>query len=249
MVLQVAAIGVFCDVVELVLKIGCVADSVFVVAGLPDFSCELFAHGVGVAAFDALDAAFNGLPWAGSNQDVQMFGHDGEAVELVAGLRAVVEEGLKEKFGVVGADEDGFALVRDECQGVGIRRWWHGELETAYRRGFGRGQNPDLPSLQRACTDCLHVFGVAAWDRAILTGGSGGDRLPLRHTAGDKSPGCVSVILPGMNPRPTCFGHTCQIVGAGMFRVGLICGVRPTELPAVEPAVLLTDSYFCAEEV
>ena len=70
---------------------------------------------------------------------MQVFGHDGEAVELVAGLRAVVEEGLKEKFGVVGADEDGSALVRNECQGVGIGRWLHGELETAYRRGFGQG--------------------------------------------------------------------------------------------------------------
>ena len=133
-VLQVAAVGVFCDVGELVLEVCCVADSVLVVAGLPDFSCELFAHGVGVAAFDALDTAFDGLPWAGSDEDMQVFRHDSEAVELVAGLRAVVEEGLKEKFGVVGADKDGFALVRDECQGVGVRRWLHGELETAYRR-------------------------------------------------------------------------------------------------------------------
>ena len=139
MVLQVAAVGVFCDVVELVLEVVCVADSVFVVAGLPDFSCELFAHGVGVAAFDALDAAFDGLPCVGSDEGVQMLGHDGEAVELIAGLRAIVEEGLKEEFGIVSADEDGFALVRDESQGVGIRRWLHGELETAYRRGFGQG--------------------------------------------------------------------------------------------------------------
>jgi hypothetical protein len=109
MVLQVAAVGVFCDVVELVLEVGCVADSVFVVAGLPDFSCELLAHGMGVAPFDALDAAFDGLRCAGSDEDVQMLGHDGEAVELVAGLRAVVEESLKKEFGIVGADEDGFA--------------------------------------------------------------------------------------------------------------------------------------------
>ncbi len=139
MVLQVAAVGVFCDVVELVLEVGCVADSVLVVAGLSDFSCELFAHGVGVAAFDALDTAFEGLLSAGRDEDVQVFRHDGEAVELIAGLRAVVEEDLKEEFDIVGADEDGFALVRDECQGVGVGRWLHGGLETAYRRGFGQG--------------------------------------------------------------------------------------------------------------
>jgi hypothetical protein len=148
-VLQVAAVGVLCDVVELVLEVGCVADSMFVVAGLPDFSCELLAHGVGVTAFDALDAAFDGLSCVWSDEYVEVFGHDDEAVELVSRLSAVVEEGLKEKFGVVGADEDGFALVHDECQGVGIGRWLHGELETAYRRSFGQGGNPDLPSPQR----------------------------------------------------------------------------------------------------
>ena len=35
------------------------------------------------------------------------------------------------------------------------------------------------------------------WDRAILTGGSGGDGLPSRHTAGDKSPGCVLGYIAG----------------------------------------------------
>ena len=61
MVLQVAAVGVFCDVGDLILEVGCVADSVFVIAGLPDFSCELLVHGVGVAAFDALDATLDCL--------------------------------------------------------------------------------------------------------------------------------------------------------------------------------------------
>ena len=53
-----------------------------------------------------------------------MFGHDYEAVELVAGLCPVVKEGLKQEFGVGCADEDGFALVGNEGQGVGGGHGW-----------------------------------------------------------------------------------------------------------------------------
>ena len=54
---QVAAFWIFCYVVFLVDEVFYVADAVFVVAWVPDFAFELFADGVGEAAFDELQAA------------------------------------------------------------------------------------------------------------------------------------------------------------------------------------------------
>ncbi len=79
-VLQVASGWVVGYVGELILEVGGVADSVFVIAGVPDFSLKLHMECVGVAAFDALDATLDGLAFHGCYEDVYVFGHDGEAV-------------------------------------------------------------------------------------------------------------------------------------------------------------------------
>ena len=47
---------------------------------------------MGETAFDALGAAFDGLVDSGSQEDVDVLGHDGEAVKLVAAFVAIVEE-------------------------------------------------------------------------------------------------------------------------------------------------------------
>jgi len=65
MVGQVAALRVLGNVVELVDEIFCVADSVMVEAGLPDFARVEFPDCVGESAFDALNAAFDGLGLCG----------------------------------------------------------------------------------------------------------------------------------------------------------------------------------------
>jgi hypothetical protein len=64
---------------------------------------ELLSQRVGESAFDALNASLYGLPGCGCDEDVQVFWHDCETVEQIAGLFAVVEKGLDEEFCVDGA--------------------------------------------------------------------------------------------------------------------------------------------------
>jgi hypothetical protein len=76
------------------LEVGCVADSMGVVAGLPDFAFELFSYCVGVSAFDALNASLKGLILGWSYQDMNVLRHDCEAMERVTGLFSIMKEGL-----------------------------------------------------------------------------------------------------------------------------------------------------------
>ena len=94
--MQAAALGIVGDVGKLILEVGCVADSMSVVAGLPDFAFELFSDGVRVSAFDALCASLKGLVFSWSYQDVDVFGHDGEAVQKITALVSVMEQGINE---------------------------------------------------------------------------------------------------------------------------------------------------------
>ena len=80
MILNAFAFWVIGDVEELIVVVACVCDAVGVVAVLPDFSREVFANGEGEASLDQLDAAFDGVIMGGRDQDVNMVGHDGEAV-------------------------------------------------------------------------------------------------------------------------------------------------------------------------
>ena len=79
-ILNVFACRVIGDVEELVVVVVRVCDAVGVVAVLPDFSREVFANGEGEAAFYQLDAAFDGVIVGWRDEDVNMVGHDGEAV-------------------------------------------------------------------------------------------------------------------------------------------------------------------------
>jgi hypothetical protein len=79
---EILALGIVCDVGELRLMIGIVSDAMFVVAGVPDFSGRLFASGEGVAALDELYAAGGILVDGGRDQDVDVVGHDREAMEF-----------------------------------------------------------------------------------------------------------------------------------------------------------------------
>jgi len=112
MVYQVAAFWIFCYVAFLVEEVFSVADSVFVMAWVPDFAFELFADGVREAAFDELQAAGKGLFRGGSYEYVDMVWHEGESMELVAGLFAVAEENFQHQIGVGCAREQGSALMR-----------------------------------------------------------------------------------------------------------------------------------------
>ena len=76
----------------------------------------------GVAAFDVLNALGCGLVLGGSDQNVDVVGHDDEAVELEAAFVAVLKECLDEAFGV-GCDlEVPVPLEGCDGNGVGIQR-------------------------------------------------------------------------------------------------------------------------------
>jgi hypothetical protein len=84
----------------LVLEVFGVADSVFVMAGVPDFAWGLFADGEGVAAFDELDTTSCCLVEGRSDEHVYMVGHYCKRVKLKAALVAISEESCDEEFGV-----------------------------------------------------------------------------------------------------------------------------------------------------
>jgi len=130
MVGEVTAFGVSGDVLPLIVEVFTVADAVFVVAWMPDFAFELVADGVGEAAFDVLNAACERVLWQWGDEDVGVVGHDGEGVELVAVLIAVVEQEFQHHVGVCGAGEQGSALMGDEGDGVGLHNVWRQDTRT-----------------------------------------------------------------------------------------------------------------------
>ena len=105
------------DVKELIVVVACVCDAVGVVAVLPDFSREVFANGEGEASLDELDAAFDGVILGWRYQDVNVVGHDDEAVESKAALFAVARERVHHEVGV--------------CSALKIRRRWWATAVTA----------------------------------------------------------------------------------------------------------------------
>ena len=62
------------------------------IAVLPDFPGVVFADGEREAAFDELHRTFDGVIEGRCKKDVDVVGHDDEAVELEAALFAVAEE-------------------------------------------------------------------------------------------------------------------------------------------------------------
>jgi hypothetical protein len=87
------------NVGELGAEIALDADTVFEVAGMPDYAVA--RGGMRVTAFDELDAACGGLVEGRGDEDVDVVGHDDEAVEQESLLVAIVEECCDKKFGVL----------------------------------------------------------------------------------------------------------------------------------------------------
>jgi hypothetical protein len=68
----VLADGIVCDVLLLRFEVVIVADAVFVITGVPDFSGELVADGERISSLYELDAAGRALIDCGGDQDVEM---------------------------------------------------------------------------------------------------------------------------------------------------------------------------------
>jgi hypothetical protein len=149
MVAETTGFGILSYVGKLIVEVFRVADSMLMEAGLPYFSGELLAHGVGEAAFHTLGAALDCLLWCGCQQDVDVFGHDCESMQCVTALIAVVEEGIQEQVGVLCGLEESAALGSHRCDGVGVSLQWHGLIEDSIPQGLKppRDFRPRMPGM------------------------------------------------------------------------------------------------------
>ena len=119
-ILNIFAFWIVGDVQELIVVVASICDAMRVIAVLPNFSGEVVAHGEGEASFYQLNAAFDGVIVGGCDQDVNVIGHDDEAVELKATLFAVTRECVQHKVGVCGALKNATALMGDSSDGEGF---------------------------------------------------------------------------------------------------------------------------------
>jgi len=80
------AAGVVGNVLKLVGVVFGARDVMGVIAVLPDFARGLLACGEGETTFDERDAALDGVVGCGSDEDVDVVGHDDEGVKEEAVL-------------------------------------------------------------------------------------------------------------------------------------------------------------------
>ncbi|MDR3735765.1 MAG: hypothetical protein P4L10_09530 [Acidobacteriaceae bacterium] len=71
--------------------------------------------------FRHLDATLDGLLRRRGEQDVQVIGHDHEAVQQITAFIAIVEEEFDHLFGVSRALKDAKTVVGDGCDSVRLR--------------------------------------------------------------------------------------------------------------------------------
>jgi hypothetical protein len=121
MMLNIFACWVIGDVEKLIVVIVRICDAMCVIAVLPNLSGEVIANGEGEASLDQLDAALDGVILGWRDQDVNVVGHDDEAVELEATLFAVTRERVHHKVGVCGALKDATAFIGDRGDSEGFR--------------------------------------------------------------------------------------------------------------------------------
>jgi len=108
-----------------------VANSMLVETGLPNFSGKLRSHFMRKPTLDALGATLDSLSRGRCQQDVQMFRHNSEAMQLIASLIPIVEKSFDQQFGIRGPDEQSAPLVCRSRERIGF----HGWLRKAYLRG------------------------------------------------------------------------------------------------------------------
>jgi len=87
------------NVVPMVSEILVVANSVIGKSSLPDlsFATEDCSERMRIAAFDQLNGVLKRYVFSGSEQEMNMFGHEDEGVDLKSPFAAMSEEGLKEE--------------------------------------------------------------------------------------------------------------------------------------------------------
>jgi hypothetical protein len=93
-------------------KILTVANPMLMKSHLPYFPGKLRPHFMREPALDALGAALNCLVRRRRQQDMQMFGHHREAMQLITPLFPIVEERVDQQFGMFCYNKQRSPLIR-----------------------------------------------------------------------------------------------------------------------------------------
>ena len=125
------------DVLLLDFVIVYVTDTVFVIAGVPDVAGELLPNREGKAAFDELKATRGACVNGRSDEDVDVIGHDDEAVKLETTLVAIAGKSLDHEFCVRRALEDAVALMGKDGDSVRVQLLtYRGHVEESIPQGL-----------------------------------------------------------------------------------------------------------------
>ena len=117
---EVLSSGIVGDVEKLGAEVVFVTDSVFVIAGVPDVTGFLVLGSERIAALDELNAARRADVRGGRDKDVDVIGHDGEAMKQKFGRVSIAKESGDEKLGVFCALEMPVAIECEDGDGVGV---------------------------------------------------------------------------------------------------------------------------------
>ena len=91
-------------------------DAVRMIAGLPNLTRPLRAHGEGIASLDQLRRALDGF--CRRQQNMNMLGHDSESVQEEPILIAISEQGFDQEVSICADLKETMALVGDCCERV-----------------------------------------------------------------------------------------------------------------------------------
>jgi|ERR1700722_1405253 hypothetical protein len=124
-IVKIPAFRIQRDAIELIAKIFRVSDAMAMESRLPHFTLELFTHRKRKPTFYALSTPFNGLSGGRSNQQVNVLGHDCEAMEREAPLVPVTEDNLEQQLCICSATKERAPLVSRGGYRVGIGSTFH----------------------------------------------------------------------------------------------------------------------------
>ena len=112
------------NVVLVMNEILAIANSVIGEPALPDFSFSTQdgSQGVRIAALDELNRVFERYVVGGSEQEMDVLGHDDEGVQLESTFAAISAESLQEEADMVLDNKKSTAFPSRECDEIGSGR-------------------------------------------------------------------------------------------------------------------------------
>jgi hypothetical protein len=135
------------NIISMMDEIHFVANPMIGESSLPHFalSSDDAANFMRVRAFDQLDRAFDGYIGRRSQQEMHVFGHENEGMQLEAPFTAIPIKGMKEDSHVFLNDEQFSAMVRGE--GYKICSVWGDESSRLQGETSAAGSRESLSTL------------------------------------------------------------------------------------------------------